>query len=391
MKYSLKMLIGSILAGLVYALIAEPFVRIGERVLPGMVIVPVYFLGLFLVLGLAVFLISKITYSSTQSRINMKQWVITLVLIIGLSLLFEFIYEVVRPKAKTKDFDSYIFILDDSGSMIQNDPNYLRYQAIDKLLEDKSPDFKYAVYSFSTECTMLRSMQPISAGEFNPTLYSDGLTEIKATLTQVMDDIESGAMTLGKNTRIIFLSDGYATDVDFWTKGTLVPLLDKYAEKEVSISTVGLMYADKSLMSMIADKTGGEYINVDNIDDLIQGMTQAGKMNLAKRHLLGWRPRADFAVLLGILRVLFVGILGVVIAVEKTVLCEKFLNTNSVLYSSAISSILAGICIEIGMNAIGVQPTIMRTMTCILIAFTLLREDLFLQLTAGNDAQMSGY
>lgn len=391
MKYSLKMLIGSVLAGLVYAIVAEPFIRIGERLLPGLVVVPVYFLGLFLVLGLAVYFIGKITYSSTQSRINMKQWVITLLLIIGLSLVFEFIYEIVRSKNKIINFDSYVFILDDSGSMSQNDPNYLRYEAIDKLLEDKKSDFEYAVYSFSNGCTMLREMLPISAGEFHPSPESAGGTEIMHTLEQVMDDVESGALKLGKNTRVIFLSDGYATDLNFISKYSLVPLLDKYAKKGVSISTVGLKDADDSLMSMIAEKTGGEYINVDNIDDLIQGMTQAGKVNLAKRHLLGYRPVARLTVLLGILRVLFVGILGVVIAVEKTVLCEKFLNTNSVLYSSAISSILAGICIEIGMNAIGVHPTIMRVLTCMLIAFTLLRQDLILQLGEGGDVRMSNY
>ena len=62
--------------------------------------------------------------------------------------------------------------------------------------------------------------------------------------------------------------------------------------------------------------------------------------------------------------------------VEKTILSERFLDTSAVMQSSAIGSILAGICIELGMNMLGVHPTIMRILTCILIAFTLLKNDL---------------
>ena len=60
---------------------------------------------------------------------------------------------------------------------------------------------------------------------------------------------------------------------------------------------------------------------------------------------------------------------------NKTVLCERYLNTNPVLISSAIGSALAGICLEAGMNTLGLHPSAMRMALCMLIAFTLLYED----------------
>ncbi len=63
------------------------------------------------------------------------------------------------------------------------------------------------------------------------------------------------------------------------------------------------------------------------------------------------------------------------VAVEKTVLCERFLNTNSVLASSVAGSALGGICLEAGMNMLGLHPSAMRAALCVLVGFTLLRED----------------
>jgi len=79
-----------------------------------------------------------------------------------------------------------------------------------------------------------------------------------------------------------------------------------------------------------------------------------------------------------------------VIAVEKTILAERFLDTSAVLMSSAIGSILAGICIEIGMNMLGVHPTIMRMITCVLIAFTLLKNDLGNRYEEGAGVKYAG-
>ncbi len=381
-RYSVIMLLGSILAGILYAFLGEIFYSAAQNILPGIVITAVYFTGLFLFLGIAVYLIGKLVYSQSYSPVNKKQWIITFVLIIGLSCLFEFIYEIIQPGEKLKDFDSYLFIIDDSGSMEMTDPGFDRYKIIENMTKDKPEDFKYGIYSFSDETAVLREMAPVSVqSNFEP--FLGGGTAIKGALTTVLADIESGKREDMGNCRILLLSDGAATDVDAFNKYRCTELLDDYAKKGISISTIGFEVPDDELMNLIADKTGGVYVKVENIDQLETGMMEAAKVNKIYRNLLGFRDNSFLNIVLGLLRIVFVAGLGVIIALEKTILCERFINTTSVLISSLIGGILAGICLEIGMNGLGIPPVIMRTVTCILIAFVLLRKDLYLARSRG--------
>ncbi len=77
-----------------------------------------------------------------------------------------------------------------------------------------------------------------------------------------------------------------------------------------------------------------------------------------------------------VLRVLFIICLGIIIAVEKAILCERFLNTNTVLSSSVAGSVMAGIFMEAGMDFFCLPPGIVRITACVLVAFTLLHEDM---------------
>lgn len=143
-------------------------------------------------------------------------------------------------------------------------------------------------------------------------------------------------------------------------------------------------------MTMIADKTGGVYVKAEDVTTLEAAMNQAAVSHNTARNLLGYRSAFFLNGLLGVMRIVFIALLGVVIAVEKTILAERFLDTSAVLMSSAIGSILAGICIEIGMNMLGVHPTIMRMITCVLIAFTLLKNDLGNRYEEGAGVKYAG-
>lgn len=387
-RFSWIMLIGSIVAGLIYGVIGELLYRVLMEMLPSVLVTAIYFTGLFLFLGFAVYMIGKMVYSRSHWAVNKKQWLAALLLIIGLSVLLEFIYDLVQQKAKETKIASYLFVIDNSGSMESNDPEGIRYQAIDKILEDKPDDFEYGIYSFADNAEMIRNMEAKSRGNDYGEIINSGETAIRGTLTSIMSDIESGMLDPGNNCRIILMSDGYATDVNFFNKYACTQILDQYAKKGISISTVGLFNADDELMGLIADKTGGVYISVDRIEQLEEGMRQAGEGGEASRNLLGYRNGSFANLLFAVMRIAFVMILGVVIAFEKTVLCEKFVNTTTVLISSIAGSILAGVCLEAGMNLIGIHPALMRIITCILISFTLLRRNPFLQ---GSDNDIVCY
>jgi len=387
-KYSMGMLLGSIFAGLIYGIFGEVLYRIGERFLPSILLTAVYFTGLFLFLGLAVYLIGKLIYSQSRWSINLTQWIITFILIMALSCLFEFIYDVIQPSNKLKNFDSYLFVIDESGSMDTNDPQMQRYAAFSSLIEEKPDDFSYGIYSFNDEVQVLREMAPKSVPlDGSVAVNTGGGTAIKGTLSRILSDIQNGMLGDVKNCRVVLLSDGYATDVDVVNKYMITSELDEFSKLGYSISTIGLGEADDELMGLIADKTGGVYIKIDDASQLEAGMSEATVVNKISRNLLGYRDNAFMNWLLGILRILFVVGLGVVIAFEKTILCERFVNTMSVLISSIVGSTLAGLCLEIGMNGIGIPPQLMRIITCILIAFVFLRHDLFLTGNRGSNAK----
>ena len=139
-RYSIKMLLATIIAGVIYSVIAEIFYRVAENAMPGLVLIPLYFTGLFLVLGGTVLLTGKMIYSRSAGTVNKKQWLIALLLIVVLSVFFEFLYEIVSDRRKNEEITAYLFVLDDSGSMEVNDPDRVRYQVIDTLLADKPED-----------------------------------------------------------------------------------------------------------------------------------------------------------------------------------------------------------------------------------------------------------
>ena len=132
-RYSIKMLLATIIAGVIYSVIAEIFYRVAENAMPGLVLIPLYFTGLFLVLGGTVLLTGKMIYRRSAGTVNKKQWLIALLLIVVLSVFFEFLYEIVSDRRKNEEITAYLFVLDDSGSMEVNDPDRVRYQVIDTL------------------------------------------------------------------------------------------------------------------------------------------------------------------------------------------------------------------------------------------------------------------
>lgn len=375
-RFSVRMLAGSILAGFAYGCIGEIFYRKLERGMPQILLVTLYVTGLFLFLGLSVFLIGRFGYYQVYGAVNRRQWVVSFLLVAALSAGFEFLYGEISFLGRRQAFSSYLFVIDHSGSMNETDPDGLRYEAIRKLLEHKDPDFCYGVYHFSDTAGMVRGMAPVSEKSPETEIINEGGTAVLHALDTILEDLDSGKLKLDQRCRMILLSDGYATDVDEAGRYDCIRRLEQFAECGISISTVGMAgEADTQLLTLIADKTGGTYVSVGDVSQLEQGMRQAAQAEEEKRSLLGYRSAGERDWLYGVLRVVLIAGLGMLVAVEKTVLCERFLNTNSVLVSSAVGSVLAGVCLEVGMNLLGAEPSAARVAGCVLMGVTVLYED----------------
>lgn len=375
-RFSIKMVAGSILAGLIYGLAGELIYKNLELPVPHIIIVMLYFTGMFLFLGIVVYFIGKAGNYQSYASVNKKQWVVAFILMVFFSLLFEFLYSNISFKAKGQDFSSYIFIIDSSGSMNETDPEGMCYQAVDKLLGNKDAEFEYAIYKFSDSTELAREMAPIDNDIKKLEIVNEGGTQIANALETVLKDIQSGKMVLGNDPRVILLSDGQATDVDSSNMDRYNRTLEQFKEQGITISTVGMTHeADTNLLMHTAKSTGGMFASVDKVEQLEQEMEQMVEEVKEERSLLKANTGNNVNWFFAVLRIFFIICLGIIIAVEKAVLCERFLNTNTILSSSITGSVLAGIFMEAGMDFLSLSPGIVRIISCMLAAFTLLHED----------------
>ena len=382
-KFSYKMLIGSIITGVVYFFFGEFLYPLLLQFVPRYIATGIYFTLMFIWICLGVSLTGQTLNAKTNAVNNIKKIALTGLIMCFASILFEFLYDS-NISFKLLDPNSYIFIIDDSGSMAESDPSFQRIKAIEETVKDKDNDFPYAVYAFSDESSLKREMLPKSQSLNISQNEPSGGTAIKGVLEDVYSDIENGTLDVGKRCKVVMLSDGYATDVLFFERASLTTTLNKYSKNGITISTIGLGQADESLMSLIAYKTGGTFIMVDQASQLENAMMQAFT-NTSERTLITFRSYVRPNILYFVMRILFMTIMGLIIGFAKVQVCDKFLDTRPVIINSIVCSIVAALLIEVGMNTLGFSEKIIRALMCILYALTILKENTEINLGNTNN------
>lgn len=375
MNVSKGMLIGTVLVGAVYFVIGEIFYNAFQDILPMPLLIGLYFLGLavFVAIGCAAIVALMYHYNQGYRDIVLRSLLLFLA-VFAAAALFEFLYEL-QLNGRNREPGSYIFLMDSSGSMEANDPENRRYEAIQSVLANQEEDFPFAVYTFANDSTLVRDMGPVSQGTEFQMEEPYGGTAIRTVLEDLYDDIDSGVIDPGKNGKVILFSDGYATDMGLFGFGKigLGRVLKKFSKANLSISAVGLGDPDDDLMERIAGKTGGVYISVDDASQLNDAMKEAVRQE-SSRNLLDYRSDVKFDFLYTILRFVAVLVIGVLLAGLKTYISESVLDTQPVLISSIIGSLLAAFCVEFGMNKLGLFPWLMRLLMCVLLAAATLLE-----------------
>ncbi|MCD7884708.1 MAG: VWA domain-containing protein [Lachnospiraceae bacterium] len=340
-------LIGGIVGLIVYGLLIESLPR------PFVIGIVMLVFFLIMIVGMLGFIAVQGRYTFREGLIKQMLYSILCALaIFVLATLFEFIYQLGGEIANAGP-TSYIILLDDSGSMDSNDPNDLRYAAISEIMADKDEDFSYAVYSFNDDLLCIREM---SAKGTEEVVYSkpdgrSGGTSIKNALTSIIEAIEDGSIDGGSAPKVLLLSDGYATDIGLFSN--IKKLLKRYTSHGVSISTVGLGDSvDESLMTQIANGTGGVFISVDEGSNLGTAM-EAAISSYAKRDLLTLRNTPKLNALFFIERILFMSVLG--LGMQCFLILVSGIPTSDQKLSwffSILTCILAGLAIELLINTI---------------------------------------
>lgn len=373
-KFNLVLIPITIIAGIVSWLIGQVFYAAFIDIMPRPVLIGCLFLMLGFILSAVVFAYSNAAGIFEENVLTGNQSIGSaigliaggLALVFGTGVLFQWIYGL-DITGKNPAPTSYIFVIDDSGSMEDSDPANERFAAIATVLDGMDEDFPYIVYGFANEVEVIKSMAPISEGIPNMSGYSSGGTAMKAALVRVIDDYESGAWDGGKSPKVILLTDGYAGDIDSFR--SISNVLERYTEANISISTVGLGEVDYALMEDISETTGGVFIDVSNASELSGAMGSAARQH-TDRDLVSVRHTGSSNILYGVLRVVFLTLLGSFIGLIAAAAYGNPDSTSFTVIMSIIQSFIGGLLMEIGTD-VGISDKFMWLLLWLLIASTL--------------------
>ena len=330
-------------------------------------LIALYMTGLALTLFLAIIVSNALGNNAKPRSSGYTRTLITIGAIFLCTMLFEFLYELNPIVLQPTEPTSYIFLIDDSGSMEQNDPHFIRNDAIYDVLQDRDYDFPYAVYSFESDCRQISPMAKAgTAVQKNYGFVSNGLTDILGAIRYVLKDIDNGVLDGGASPRIILLSDGASDQYGY--NGVMSDCI----KRNVSISTVGIGSADSEFLQRIAEDTRGTFVWVNDISQLTNAMTTAANTFFSySRNLLDYRPFVNYDALFAVLRIVFMLILAAGFVLIKVFMFSTFDSKNIALISFIALAAIGALGLEIGINILHVDSGYMRAIMCVFFALLL--------------------
>ena len=380
MKLDIKMLIATLIAGIAGAVLDAVVYSMLKDSLPSVLLIPMMILILAVIVVVTIMVVAEMGNNTDDSFLFLDGKamiivgvVVCLVILALLSGLFQWLYETEFGQGTGPT--SYIFILDESGSMETNDADCQRYTAVQQLMATIDKDFPYAAYAFADECMQIRDMLPVSEGILErPENIHDmvgELTYIQKAMNYVYGDITNGVIEAGERPHVILLTDGIANDMETFL-GSIVEggeIVDEFASAGIMISTVGLSdNVDVDLLTQISGKTNGNYVQVDHAAQLAQGFTSVAAID-NNRDLFSERNTAGQNVLYALMRILFLTVIGVVLAFIKAMATGRTSNTGLVLLVGAITALVGSLLVEFG-AAIGLPALILSVVYLILVSVT---------------------
>lgn len=161
-----------------------------------------------------------------------------------------------------------VFAIDSSGSMLTNDPGFLRLDAARTFLDAMNDRDRAGVVTFGEPAIVLLPLTDLSTGRGTVQSTIDGNTVLRGAT-----DID-GAMELSNNLLATASSDRQVKVVVLLSDGQNTGLLDDSfidvaAARGTTVYTVGLgTSADVGLLTRIANGTGGRFINATMAEEL---------------------------------------------------------------------------------------------------------------------------
>ena len=276
----------------------------------------------------------------------------------GAAMGLEFVYELGYQYVGV-NYDDYVFVIDDSGSMFSSDRKDKRYEALEMLVESMDESNQVGLVRFSSgvdseaaPALLDDAHRQTIDGVLAQTTQGGG-TDIQVALMRAAEMLDT-AKRQGYATAVILLSDGAAyVDTD--------AVAQRFNGLDVDICTVALGHgADRRLLQTLADDTGGLALEVSDADMLrsTYRLLNGGRLT---RCLLLPRIGADRSDLLhAAMCVIFLAVLGVLIGGALILMFNTHYMNPHVMVCVAASGVGA-LILELGndFGLGGVQRTIL--------------------------------
>ena len=341
------------------------------------IIMGAYFGGLALTLFLAAVICNLLKGYRSPTSDDYVKAIITVVVITLAAALFQLLYSIDINPPKIVNNKEFIFLIDDSGSMLTNDPDNQRYEAIKEVMAKSSSNSEFCVYSFSDYCVRGTDMiKAKDADSFSIDSSPAGMTNMETALEMALNDIKNGTIPCSSGAKLILLTDGYSTE-DF-NAIRVRNMLTEANELNVSISAVGFGDCDDVYLQNLADMTGGKYVRASNASELGKAMVVASQGESDyRRNIINHRNPISSWVeyLYGFERMLFIVLIGVAFIYLKSLLLHTSNGGSNLLVEHIIIVAIGALGIEIGMNMFYIKEWYMRLLMCVCFTLIYLTEE----------------
>lgn len=362
-------LVTAVPAALVVSLLHEGLLEAwGITGWSGPVAVGLCFSVFLVIVGLSVLLTSNLmgTYradvvTGRNSRIRVFAYIMLGVLVMMLVMgLAELLYECNFRGVPREPPATYVFMIDDSSSMKENDPGAMRYQVIERLLKDQRPDTQYTVYTFSSDVKLIVPMQTVEDGFPTYPEPDYRLTNMKSCMERVLDDYEKGVWSAEGAIKVILITDGVPSDMDV----SVLPysVLDRFRNHGIAFNSVGVRYADDELMTRMTSYTGGTHVRIDNAEDMIVAVgnaTDSIKVERVARTLLTKRDEEPLDWLYALIRILAFALFSVILAATAVVCYGNASASSFLVMANVIKGVVAGVLQELLLRFLPEQVAIL--------------------------------
>ena len=175
--------------------------------------------------------------------------------------------------------DEIAFIIDTSGSMVQNDPKNLRKPALKLATQMLPSGSKAGVWLFDTNTQRIVSFEEVNEDWKNRATRATSKVNSRGQFTNIEKALESGSAVFSPDAdskTIILLTDGQVdvskdTQQSTASRNTILnTLLPSLAEQNIHIHTIALSdNTDKDLLQRLSVGSNGMYSLARSADDLM--------------------------------------------------------------------------------------------------------------------------